>query len=85
MAGYYNNIKKDKATADSLFAKGLTSLDPNDASIQELLAILQKPPAKQPPTKTPDKIKKTKTGGKPTGAVKKKAISNTTKAAIVKK
>ena len=83
LAGYYNNIKKDKATAIAYLEKGL-SLDPNDASIQELIAILSKPPAKQPPPKTPEKIKtKTKTG-KPEAAVKKKALRNT-KAAIVKK
>ena len=79
LAGYYNNIKKDKATAIAYLEKGLT-LDPNDASIQELLAILQKPPVKQPPPKAPTK---TKTVTKPTGKVKSKVSA--TKAKVAKK
>ena len=82
LAGYYNNIKKDKAKAIEYLEKGLT-LDPNDASIQELLAILTKPPAKAPP-KTPEKTKTKTKAGKPAAAVKKKAVSNS-KAALVKK
>jgi hypothetical protein len=70
LAGYYNNIKKDKATAIAYLEKGLT-LDPNDASIQELIAILSKP-VKQTPQKTPE-IKKTKAKtDKSTSSVKKK-------------
>ena len=89
LAGYYNNIMKDKATAIAMLEKGLT-LDPNDASIQELIAILTKP-VKQTVPKTPTKAKP---GSKPTGAVKtvskppvavKKKPVSSSKTATVKK
>lgn len=51
LAGYYNNVKGSKDSAIAYLQKGL-QLDPNDASVQELIDILQKPsrsPAGQRP------------------------------------
>lgn len=62
LATYYNNVKKDKATAISFIQKGL-EIDPTNASLQSTLKILQAAPAKS----------STANGGsstKPTKAVK---------------
>ncbi|MDP9229846.1 MAG: hypothetical protein M3O67_04120, partial [Bacteroidota bacterium] len=73
LAGYFNNIKKDKEAAISYLKKGL-QLDPTNAPILELLNILQKPPAKQTTTpKTPAKNSGKKEGTKP--VAKKKAVN----------
>lgn len=75
LAGYYNNMKKDKDSAIVYLQKGL-QVDPTNASITELLNILQKPPAKQatPPAKqtTPPKTppKKSATGKNKSQAMK---------------
>jgi len=44
LAGYYNNVKKDKETAIAYLQRGL-ALDPENANFQNTLKILQ-PPAK---------------------------------------
>ncbi|HET9824156.1 MAG TPA: tetratricopeptide repeat protein [Chitinophagaceae bacterium] len=55
LAGYFNNIKKNKDSAIFYLQKGL-EFDPTNASIQELIDYLKKTP-------------KSKTGTKPAGAV----------------
>lgn len=56
LAGYFNNIKKDKDSAIIYLQKGL-DFDPSNASIQELIDYLKKAP-------------RPKTGSKPTGSVR---------------
>jgi tetratricopeptide (TPR) repeat protein len=63
LAGYYNNIKKNKDSALVYLQKGL-EFDPSNASIQELIDYLKKSPGK--PAKT----------GKPTGMAKPSAIKS---------
>jgi tetratricopeptide (TPR) repeat protein len=58
LAGYYNNIKKDRDSAIAYLQKGL-EFDPENPSIKDLLDYLQK---SVKPTKT--------TKGKPTGSTK---------------
>ena len=59
LAGYYNNIKKNRDSAIAYLQKGL-EFDPTNSSIQELIDYLKKSQSR--PSKN--------TGGKPTGAVK---------------
>jgi tetratricopeptide (TPR) repeat protein len=58
LAGYYNNIKRDKDSAIAYLQKGL-EFDPTNTSIQELIDYLKKTPSRP-----------AKTTGKPTGATK---------------
>jgi tetratricopeptide (TPR) repeat protein len=62
LATYYNNQKKDKAAAIEFLQKGL-ELDPENASLQNTLKLLQASPAKKaattkPPAKKPAPKKK---------------------------
>lgn len=59
LAGYYNNIKKNKDSAIAYLKKGL-EFDTANAQIKDLIQYLEKAP-------------KPKTSGKPTGAIKQKA------------
>ncbi|HEY0433109.1 MAG TPA: hypothetical protein VGC95_04520, partial [Chitinophagaceae bacterium] len=61
LAGYYNNIKKNKDSALVYLQKG-QEFDPTNSSIQELIDYLKKTPATKP-TKS----------GKPTGSTKSPA------------
>ena len=47
LAGYYNDIKKDKPAAIDYMQKVL-EVDPTNTSAQKILAVLTKPPARQP-------------------------------------
>jgi tetratricopeptide (TPR) repeat protein len=58
LAGYYNNIKRNKDSAIAYLQKGL-EFDPTNTSIQELIDYLKKTPSKP-----------AKATGKPTGAAK---------------
>jgi tetratricopeptide (TPR) repeat protein len=62
LAGYYNNIKKNKDSAIVYLQKGL-EFDPTNTSIQELIDYLKKTPSR--PTRTGNTP-----GNKPTGAIK---------------
>ncbi|MDQ3683163.1 MAG: tetratricopeptide repeat protein [Bacteroidota bacterium] len=68
LAGYNNNIKKDKATAISYTKRGL-EFDPQNATLQNILKVLDTPAAK-PTNKTPAKTK-TKTPDNKTKTKKK--------------
>lgn len=50
LAGYYNNIKKDKQTAMLYLAK-ILEVDPTNPDAKRFLDILSKPPAKAAPAK----------------------------------
>ncbi len=57
LAGYYNNIKKDKETAISYLQRGL-EFDPTNAALQGNIRALQNAATKQPvPKSTPTKTK----------------------------
>ncbi|HYH16579.1 MAG TPA: tetratricopeptide repeat protein [Flavisolibacter sp.] len=75
LAGYYNNIKKDKEAAISYLEKGL-EFDPNNTTFQNTIKALQAPAKK---TTTPSKTTPAKSGTKTTtsssGATKKPAGS----------
>jgi tetratricopeptide (TPR) repeat protein len=79
LAGYYNNIRKNKDSAIAYLQKG-QEFDPTNQSIQELLDYLKKTPSKAPAK-----------GSKPSGAIKPKspdAIKSATvknKSAVVPK
>jgi tetratricopeptide (TPR) repeat protein len=62
MAGYSNNVKKDKEAALSYLAKVL-EIDPANATAKQYVDVLSRPPAKQPATKQPAPATKPKTGG----------------------
>jgi tetratricopeptide (TPR) repeat protein len=51
LAGYHNNIKKDKETAIEYLKKGL-EFDPTNTALQNGLKALQAPPARSAPAKT---------------------------------
>ena len=69
LAGYYNNVKKDKETAVAYLQRGL-ALDPNNANFQNTLKVLQTP-AKAAPA--PPKQQPPKSSGA-SSAVKKPAV-----------
>jgi tetratricopeptide (TPR) repeat protein len=73
LAGYYNNIKKNKDSAIAYLQKG-QEFDPTNQSIQELLDYLKKTPSKQP-TK----------GSKPSGSVKPKSLDAVKSSAVENK
>jgi len=60
---YYNDIKKDKATALSYIDKGLET-DPTNPNLANFKEILSKPPKPATPPRQPATKPKTKTGAK---------------------
>ena len=72
LAGYYNNIKKNKDSALAYLQKGL-EFDPTNSSILELIDYLKKAP-------------KPKTGGtKPTGRITRPSPDETKSSALKNK
>ena len=75
LAGYYNNIKKDKDTAIVYLQKGL-EFDPNNTTFQNSIKVLQGAPKKSTPAKS---TTPSKTGAKatsPSSSAKKPAGSS---------
>ena len=62
MAGYSNNVKKDKDAALSYLGKVL-EIDPANATAKQYVDALSKPPAKQPAARPQTPTTKPKTGG----------------------
>lgn len=75
LAGIYNNTKKDRDSAIYFVQKGL-EFDPTNATLSNLLQVLQKKPA---PTKSP--AKSNNSGSKPSAAIKQEADNKSAKAA----
>ena len=71
LAGYYNNIKKDKAKAIEFLEKGL-EFDPNNDGFIKNLEILRRPPAKSGATNKQSAATKPPVVKKNTKAVAKK-------------
>jgi hypothetical protein len=69
LAGYYNNVKKDKETAVAYLQRGL-ALDPSNANFQNTLKVLQAPAKASP---APPKQQPAKSTGA-SGATKKPAV-----------
>jgi Flp pilus assembly protein TadD len=71
LAGYYNNVKKDKETAVAYLQRGL-ALDPNNANFQNTLKVLQTPAKAAPatPKQQPAKSTGASSAGKKPGVKK---------------
>jgi tetratricopeptide (TPR) repeat protein len=75
LAGYANNVKKDKAAAISYLERGL-AFDPTNAEFLKNKEILSKPPAKTtPPTKTGTAPKQSAATKPPTIKKNSKAVA----------
>jgi tetratricopeptide (TPR) repeat protein len=71
LAGYYNNVKKDKETAVAYLQRGI-ALDPNNANFQNTLKVLQTPAKAAPatPKQQPAKSTGASSAGKKPGVKK---------------
>jgi hypothetical protein len=88
LAGYYNNVKADKATALNYINKGL-ELDSTHAQLKNIKDILSKTTPNKPPAprgnSTPAKSNTKKTVTPKTTAIKPKTTTTSTAKPVVKK